>query len=239
MDPLLRTFRVINFRPRQLLWNPSEERTQQNGGSRQIQEPEKSVQCEVLHDPGPSIRADVIFIHGLKGSLDRTWTQGLWDLKDPDHRSSRVLLRKSCSTSAIRQNSEASIVNRSHGSDNGLALSKANDVSENVMIENNNMITVDKVVFTCGDDSSDDSGSVSSFQDNQANDSSDDQATTPTTPAKTQLTVSKTNADDEPVSRCWPKDWLPMDCPGVRIIALNYTTDPYLWRPVWISKRSR
>lgn len=40
-------------------------------------------------------------------------------------------------------------------------------------------------------------------------------------------------------SKCWPGDWLPLDCPGVRVIALNYTTDPYLWRPVWIKKRIR
>lgn len=41
------------------------------------------------------------------------------------------------------------------------------------------------------------------------------------------------------VSRCWPRDWLPQDCPGARVIALNYTTDPYLWRPVWMNKRYR
>lgn len=41
------------------------------------------------------------------------------------------------------------------------------------------------------------------------------------------------------VSRCWPRDWLPQDCPGARVIALNYTTDPYLWRPVWMNKRCR
>lgn len=40
-------------------------------------------------------------------------------------------------------------------------------------------------------------------------------------------------------SKCWPGEWLPLDCPGVRVIALNYTTDPYLWRPVWIKKRIR
>lgn len=40
-------------------------------------------------------------------------------------------------------------------------------------------------------------------------------------------------------SRCWPGDWLPLDCPGVRVIAVNYTTDPYLWRPIWIRKRNR
>jgi hypothetical protein len=47
------------------------------------------------------------------------------------------------------------------------------------------------------------------------------------------------NDEKEPYSKCWPRDWLPQDCPGVRIIALNYTTDPYLWRPLWVTKRNR
>jgi hypothetical protein len=40
-------------------------------------------------------------------------------------------------------------------------------------------------------------------------------------------------------SRCWPRDWLPTDLPSARVIAINYTTDPYLWRPFWIQKRNR
>lgn len=44
---------------------------------------------------------------------------------------------------------------------------------------------------------------------------------------------------EETYSPCWPRDWLPRDCPGVRVIALNYTTDPFLWRPLWITKRIR
>lgn len=47
------------------------------------------------------------------------------------------------------------------------------------------------------------------------------------------------NNEPEPYSKCWPRDWLPQDCPGVRVIALNYTTDPYLWRPLWVTKRNR
>lgn len=47
------------------------------------------------------------------------------------------------------------------------------------------------------------------------------------------------NNENEPYSKCWPRDWLPKDCPGVRVIALNYTTDPYLWRPPWVTKRNR
>lgn len=43
----------------------------------------------------------------------------------------------------------------------------------------------------------------------------------------------------ESISQCWPQDWLPLDCPNTRIIALNYDTDPYLWRPIWVAKRKR
>lgn len=48
-----------------------------------------------------------------------------------------------------------------------------------------------------------------------------------------------TPCTNQSYSKCWPSDWLPLDCPGVRVIALNYKTDPYLWRPVWIKKRVR
>lgn len=38
----------------------------------ELQEPEKSVYCDVLHDPGAGQRKlDVIFIHGLKVRLNR------------------------------------------------------------------------------------------------------------------------------------------------------------------------
>lgn len=49
----------------------------------------------------------------------------------------------------------------------------------------------------------------------------------------------RTKSVGEVFSSCWPGDWLPLDCPGVRVIAVNYTTDPYLWRPMWIKKRNR
>lgn len=49
--------------------------------------------------------------------------------------------------------------------------------------------------------------------------------------------VETTSTSD--YSWCWPQDWIPRDCPGTRVIALNYTTDPYLWRPLWVKKRNR
>lgn len=41
------------------------------------------------------------------------------------------------------------------------------------------------------------------------------------------------------ITECWPKDWLPYDCPDVRISAINYDTDPHLWRPIWYPNRKR
>lgn len=40
-------------------------------------------------------------------------------------------------------------------------------------------------------------------------------------------------------SSCWPKDWLQVDYPDARIISVNYTSDPYLWRPIWIKESKR
>ncbi|KAG8242441.1 hypothetical protein J6590_065895 [Homalodisca vitripennis] len=151
-------------------------------------QPEKSVHCDVLHDPGPNNRQmDVIFIHGLKGSLERTWTQGMWELKGRDN-GGRILLRKSSSASSI----------------NTLQISEVHRQSSE-----SNLATVCKNV--------------------DCNGHSD---------GKVVSQIDQRERDRE-VSRCWPRDWLPQDCPGARVIALNYTTDPYLWRPVWINKRCR
>lgn len=47
------------------------------------------------------------------------------------------------------------------------------------------------------------------------------------------------NSNSKSYSSCWPGDWLPIDCPGVRVMALNYTTDQHLWRPLWKKKEAR
>ncbi|XP_031616537.1 serine/threonine-protein kinase pakF isoform X2 [Contarinia nasturtii] len=43
----------------------------------------------------------------------------------------------------------------------------------------------------------------------------------------------------ESLSQCWPKDWLPIDFPTARVSAINYDTDPHLWRPIWYPSRKR
>ncbi|XP_034837809.1 putative leucine-rich repeat-containing protein DDB_G0290503 [Maniola hyperantus] len=44
---------------------------------------------------------------------------------------------------------------------------------------------------------------------------------------------------DDCYSPCWPKDWIRMDYPGARVISINYTSDPYLWRPLWVKESKR
>jgi len=78
-DPILRTFRVIKFTPSRLLQQSDHP---QQAARVDTSEPEKCVTCDVLYDPSPEpVRADVVFIHGLHGSLDKTWKQGVWDLR--------------------------------------------------------------------------------------------------------------------------------------------------------------
>lgn len=248
IDPLLQTFRVINFRPRPLRWNPETKPTEP--------EPEKSVHCDVLYDPGSDRRyMDVIFIHGLKGSLQKTWTQGMWDLK-PRDKNGRVLLRKSSSTSAIkqlnimadlhRQSSETNLSNAYESdssnqiiSDNGIGVIKNNnnnDTDSRFSSENIDRIGNNNVKYLGEQDKKividDDTSIQQEIVDDvilQYEADSDSRS----------HNMDNMEEKNESVSRCWPQDWLPQDCPGARVIALNYTTDPYLWRPVWISKRCR
>lgn len=44
---------------------------------------------------------------------------------------------------------------------------------------------------------------------------------------------------DKCYSTCWPKDWLQVDYPDARVISINYTSDPYLWRPIWVKESKR
>lgn len=44
---------------------------------------------------------------------------------------------------------------------------------------------------------------------------------------------------DRCYSPCWPRDWVKVDYPGARVISINYTSDPYLWRPLWIKESKR
>ncbi|XP_069679722.1 protein SERAC1 isoform X2 [Periplaneta americana] len=189
-DPILRTFRVIKFRPRKFLRAAEQEQVQEEERKVEVSsEPEKCVKCDVLYDPSPEpIRADVIFIHGLHGSLDKTWKQGIWDVKKvrtvPMRRRNSQPAPPSEQASAPRLSRSKSIV---EGKVRDTDLPERKTLLDQLLEEEE----------------------------------------------------QNNNNEKEPYSKCWPRDWLPKDCPGVRVIALNYTTEPFLWRPLWMTKRNR
>jgi len=41
----------------------------------------------------------------------------------------------------------------------------------------------------------------------------------------------KNNLDLAHKTWCWPKDWLPIDIPFLRIIGINYDTSLSMWTP--------
>lgn len=49
-------------------------------------------------------------------------------------------------------------------------------------------------------------------------------------------TTAAAGGDNRFTADCWPRDWLPLDCPYARVITVGYNTDPYLWRPIWLGK---
>ncbi|KAG8236379.1 hypothetical protein J437_LFUL016657, partial [Ladona fulva] len=132
-------------------------------------EPERCVECTVLHDPGDQhTDADVIFIHGLHGSLYNTWRQGQWG-------GGKGRVFKLCprprSVGAQPMDPSATFVNTFW----------KDSISHYVCEENNN-----------------------------------------------EGAKVENEEDRSGYSQCWPRDWLPKDCPRTRIIAINYSTDPFL-----------
>ncbi|KAF5276070.1 hypothetical protein FQA39_LY00866 [Lamprigera yunnana] len=149
--------------------------------------PEKCVECCVLHEPSSSdsILFDVIFIHGIHGSLTNTWKQGTW--KSNRSNIKEAILERSKSFENLKENLSHNSLKRS--------------ISDQFENRPNKYSRVDYDVF-----------------DNQE---------------------ENTEVINNCFSKCWPKDWLAKDYPSARIIAVNYTTDSYLWRPLWVKKRNR
>lgn len=168
---------------------------------------EKSVSCDVIVEPssGSEHRADVIFIHGLHGSLNKTWRQGTWNVKKVSN-GVTYQRRESTTESTLDSDDE--------------------DDDDNIFQVNSR-----KRSFTQPMNCPECCPTKKASMEEGVLPSEDGHCC-----AKTH---EKTNSSGEGVSKCWPQDWLPNDCPGVRVIALNYTTDPYLWRPVWVKQRKR
>ncbi|XP_037031863.1 uncharacterized protein LOC119071192 isoform X2 [Bradysia coprophila] len=212
--------------------------------------PEKCVSLNILAQPesGP-IRADVIFIHGLHGSLVNTWKQGLWnsqgrrvrrEFKRPPKPPIRPPKRQRHSRSSLFDSPHSSKRRRfcaSNSMDSDIA-----DSTERPILERDCSIDYS---YDC--DNTNDDTVVSYLEEIEYNfstfrmrmDDMDEDKSVPDNDEETIRNEQLPPHTNSSYSKCWPGDWLPLDCPGVRVISLNYTTDPYLWRPVWIKKRIR
>ncbi|XP_013119093.2 uncharacterized protein LOC106096083 isoform X1 [Stomoxys calcitrans] len=212
--------------------------------------------------PGQPIRADIVLIHGLHGSLVNTWKQGLWEnerkpvefdrppkppvrppkrprhsrtaLAHPPHKQKRA--RFIHPEQKQHSNEEA---DEFEDAEYSFICGEPNDVQDCEGIEysfptfrlrmNDNgrlmQAEIDSML-------NEDEKSPTHAEDKENQDNNNDSTKKNTKPPKP-------SPNDPNYSKCWPGDWLPIDCPGVRVIAVNYTTDQYLWRPLWKKKQTR
>ncbi|CAG9765251.1 unnamed protein product [Ceutorhynchus assimilis] len=158
-------------------------------------ETERCVECTVLHEPEGIAFADVIFVHGLHGGLDRTWTQGKWRVNNPKLQDLTPIRRQSTGNMyvPVRELSPPQECKLKR------TLNKLyTNIPAKVARKNNH----DQINTEQSDD---------------------------------EIEVVSGHED---FSSCWPKDWLPDDCPGVRVLGINYSTDK-LWRPLWEKMKRR
>lgn len=248
--------------------------------------PERCVDLVVLAEPPPGepIRADIVLIHGLHGSLVNTWKQGLWNsegrlvnferpprpplrppkrqrhsranLFAPPHVSKRAKFDSSPaagtpSTTPPMMTAKMMIDSVTAG------LSDRRDEPFDETRSTSYEFAHRRFTYECGEPDevhfADDveysfptfrlrieddglGGGTAGKRKNATGTETEPSATPIDDGGKRKPAKPKKDANWSP---CWPGDWLPLDCPGVRVIAVNYTTDPYLWRPVWITKRNR
>lgn len=224
IDPLLQVIK-LRYRPNSIptlsneqLPDSSDEATDESV----LPISEQCVTCTVLSAPeNEPIRADVIFVHGLHGSLSKTWRQGNWKMAEEKAKSVEQLRRRA-STSCLQTIS--AIDQQLHQALKRSASTNSTDTRRRKISKDDfdNRVFCDCGELECGNCTGQNHSSAGFERE-----------------ISTSALQAYSNALCSNKSECWPKDWLPIDCPGVRVIALTYTTDPYLWRPVWIKGQSR
>lgn len=270
--------------------------------------PEPKVECIVLHKP-VSHALDVIFVHGLYGSLDNTWRQGDWKAKyniDPNIvtlKTHDTTHRCLCFTNKSKERLNNNFSEHGYDEGNDQNEFKLNDdtyaygmnIKENFTIQNlnelkmilpteNSLITAnfynntllkqdndvdsydtrhqlvqdtyknhilnneenDQLENNCKESQSSNdckckNGEVyldneQKYKDNDINFETDNNEFNN---ASKTCEVGCGCICDECYSFCWPKDWIKMDFPDARVISINYTSDPYLWKPLWVKGNKR
>ncbi|XP_017489647.1 PREDICTED: uncharacterized protein LOC108377868 [Rhagoletis zephyria] len=227
--------------------------------------------------PGEPIRADIVFIHGLHGSLVNTWKQGLWEnerqpegferppkppvrppkrpkhsravLLHPPHKQKRARFAHSDSNQRATQEQMeyAEVKDLDDGFFDATEQELRNGISY-VCGAPQDVKNCDGIEYSfptfrlrLNDNGRQLQAEFEKMQESAANDNAPHlQPPQQQANSGSKLKNStKPTSDDPNYSKCWPADWLPLDCPSVRVIALNYTTDQYLWRPLWKKKEPR
>lgn len=248
----------------------------------------------ILAEPpaGVPIRADVVFIHGLHGSLVNTWKQGLWENerrpvefqrppKPPVRPPKRPRHSRSSAVHPIHHKKRARIAHADVHQRHAHERDSHDEAEENrydfsyipiffLYILFNPSLSPSlfpSYSFICGEPKDiqtcdgielsfptfrlrmhdngrllqDDQNTPVHHNDDNVSETSEDSDNSHNNNKEQRRNVKppKPSPNDPNYSKCWPGDWLPIDCPGVRVMALNYTTDQHLWRPLWKKKEAR
>ncbi|CAG9574091.1 unnamed protein product [Danaus chrysippus] len=220
--------------------------------------PEPLVDCSVLYSPDDP-EVDVIFVHGLYGSLANTWRQGEWrsryqkeikivPLRRPHSTPTCTCTeeRITCSenakeTEVNETTSNETNVNETRMKEMTLNETEINEINEKDTLDVKN-ITKDDIFIT--------EKFYTNHQIEIMNYDTQAQFVRDLFDMANELKPGDCKCEakcevgcgclcDKCYSPCWPRDWLQVDYPGARVISINYTSDPYLWRPLWIKPSQR
>ncbi|XP_064075930.1 uncharacterized protein LOC113402613 [Vanessa tameamea] len=215
--------------------------------------PEPKVECLVLHTPAePTL--DIIFVHGLYGSLGNTWRQGEW-MSKYDKLPTKMPLRRPHSRPTCKCPAEPTNCyendDTKKSTNNGGTIEQTKNKMASERLNTNAYKKSNQVL------PQDNYFAADTFYNNKLL----EQVNIGNYETQAQFVKDMFESDaremkasckcigdvcrgcgcvcDECYSPCWPRDWIRVDHPGARVISINYTSDPYLWRPLWIREIKR
>ncbi|XP_063836831.1 uncharacterized protein LOC135085977 [Ostrinia nubilalis] len=203
--------------------------------------PIPKVECQVLHAPTHH-SIDVIFVHGLCGSLGNTWRQGDWREKY-ELEPSRVPLLRPSPCQCIDKRTQKSFENDFKNIDDLYKFKKLISNDEAFTTEKFFNETLDQVEIL--DNFETQAQFVRDLFENENREEKCEEVKPEEVDCVCKVTEGRQCevgcgcVCDECYSTCWPRDWIKEDYPEARVISINYTSDPYLWRPLWIKQCKR